>query len=722
MFFAKPARSFFFSAAIALSIAALPAENTNPAGQRVRQLNNDLLRIHGYMQQIAPDQWEALREEAAPVLEQRFAALSEMIQRDPSEALKYAFSPELADDLAAKIQSPEPPARATASHRNQTASIDSRFSTLATTSTTTPTCSTTGVQDTAVLFGYFPGQSIPSNLTVQNIHQAFFGTTGRSLDGYWQEASYGQTSATGQVYGPYALSTNYGCTGTSDFTAMLSEFLTDATNAGANFSNVTRLFLVTPDFGCGWAGAAYVPSPPTNCPAVSTPTGTIHATTSYVNGTTWQYNTDNAVGIAAHEGGHNLGLSHSNSRAFSSPTEALGALATQGTDTEYGDGFSAMTNGGLGHYGAPHKVELLGWIGSPNYEVIETSGTYTIEPFETALDTGLKALKVQRGTGNNDWLWIEYRQPVGNYDNSLANSTSGWGNQVFSGALIHYEDSLTSTLHTDLLDLTATSAYGFLDPSLAAGQTWVDPYTNVSISVLSTTSTGLTVSVNYGVAPCTPVNPTVTASPLDPSIYPGNSTGYNVSITNNDSTGCSASTFNLGSTLPSAWPTTFSASAVTLNPGQSGSVTMTKTGPSGTPPGTYAVNASAANAANSSYAGSGTANLTVMSAPTATTTVTVSVPSTSYTRRSTVSITATVMSGSTPVSGASVTFTMTLPNGSTVTQSATTNRKGTATWSYKLNSNSPTGKYSVSAQAALSSTGAASTVQVTSNIVSFTVQ
>src|SRR5882724_3160107 len=103
MFFGKPARSFFFSAAIALSIAALPAQNTNPAGERIRQLNNHFLRIHGAMQRISPNQWEALREEAAPVLEQRFAALGELIQRNPREALKHAFSPDLIDDLAAKF-------------------------------------------------------------------------------------------------------------------------------------------------------------------------------------------------------------------------------------------------------------------------------------------------------------------------------------------------------------------------------------------------------------------------------------------------------------------------------------------------------------------------------------------------------------------------------------------------------------------------------------------
>jgi len=232
----------------------------------------------------------------------------------------------------------------------------------------------------------------------------------------------------------------------------------------------------------------------------------------------------------------------------------------------------------------------------------------------------------------------------------------------------------------------------------------------------------MTVSVNYGASPCTPANPTVTVTPPDPTIIPGLYVSYSVSVKNNDAAGCPASTFNLSSGQPSGWAGTLSSSVITLSPGQVGAAALTETAPASAAPGTYAVNAAAANAANSTYAGSGTANVTVMSAPTTTTTVTVSVPSTSYTRKSTVSITAKVLNGGSPVSGASVTFSMTLPNGSTVAQSATTNRKGTATWSYRLGANSPTGTYSVVGQASASSTGAASTQPIISNTATFTVQ
>jgi len=361
-----------------------------------------------------------------------------------------------------------------------------------------------------------------------------------------------------------------------------------------DFNTYDRVAIVFPDLSpsCNWAGLSSI-----GCYNVTTSSGTFNVSTSVL---VWNnLTTVNNIGyqVIFHELGHQLGLAHSRLRVFTDTNNnpiPLGALGTTGTLWEYAGHESVMgfADGHLGHYGAAHKAELLNWLPGSDYQLVQGSGTYTIQPYETSL-TGPKALKIQRGTGNDAWLWVEYRQNTGLYDSTLPNS------QMYTGALIHYEDSVTNR-QTDLLDFTAPASYSD-NPVLAAGQTWTDPYTNVSLSVLSATSAGLTVSVNYGAVPCTPANATVTTSPLDPSIYPGNSTAYTVSVTDNDSAECSAATFNLGSTQPSGWPTSFSATALTLNPGQSASVTMIKTGPSGTPAGTYAVNATAANAANSSY-------------------------------------------------------------------------------------------------------------------------
>ena len=462
---------------------------------------------------------------------------------------------------------------------------------------------------------------------------------------------------------------------------MRSETFAQAAAAGVNPSNYTGFHFVAPDFNCGWSGLASIGPVTQNA---------MTGYWSYINGTEWH---NNDTGFAAvtimHESGHNLGLNHSNSRAFE--TEALGPLGTSGTDTEYGDGFSAMSNGGSGHYTAPHKAEILHWL--PNYQVVQSGGTYTIQPLEVTT-AGLQAIKIQRGTGSNAWLWIEYRQPIGNYDIDYYRPNDPWdpwANQIFSGALVHYEDSLTTAAHSDLLDFTPTSAYGFYDPALAAGQTWVDPYSNLSITVQSATASGLTISVAYsGTASCTQANPTVSMSPANPSVSAGSSVTYTVSVTNKNSASCPTGSFSLASSQPAGWIGALSAASLTINPGQTMSATLTETVPATATAGTYAVSSSAANG---SFVGFGPANATVVTVSTLTDTTSLS--ASTYSAPQKIVATATVASGSAPAAGASVAFTLTKTNGSKVTGTATTDSTGKATWSYKLGAKDPAGTYSV---------------------------
>jgi len=63
------------------------------------------------------------------------------------------------------------------------------------------TCSTTGVQNTAVILVTFPGVTPPSTVTPQSVYNMFFGSTSPSVSDFWREASYGQTTAAGDVFG-----------------------------------------------------------------------------------------------------------------------------------------------------------------------------------------------------------------------------------------------------------------------------------------------------------------------------------------------------------------------------------------------------------------------------------------------------------------------------------------------------------------------------------------
>lgn len=588
-------------------------------------------------------------------------------------------------------------------------------------------CSTKGVQNTAILLINF--SDVATTMDAASANTDFFDTaTGRSLNGYWQEASYGQTSAAGNVFGPFTIgpSTSYTC---AVFQQLSTDVLSVALAGGVNLQNYSRIFVILPALSCGWIGLTSSGSAGGGCTTWATPAGTVTASLSFVADSymmttyyPWTNARDGAVALVAHEGGHQLGLVHSGT-IDQRPTAVLEPPDTAGHITDQGDEFTVMGSHNLGIYQAQQKATVLGWMNSPsNYQTVTSNGTFTLQPIETS-PAGLQALRIQRGSNSGYYLWAEYKQPLGQYDSTLANPPLS--NQPFTGAMVTYEDPYYEGVgqvpgHTYLADFNLADTY-WEAPDLNPGQTWTDPYTNVSLSVLGATSSGLTLAVNYGTAACLSAAPSVNVSPSNPSIYPGQSAAYTVSVTDNDSAACSSSTMNVGSATPSGWSTSLSASSIVLTPGQSASVTMNKVAPVGTPAGTYPVNLTASG---NSFSSSGTANATVMTTPS--TTVTVSVSGNSFPVPGTVPITAAVTNGGVPASGATVTLTVTSPSGAKSIQSATTGSSGTATWNYKLNGKSVAGTYTVSAQATLSSGGtrknASTTQSVTSNPATFIVQ
>ncbi len=558
-----------------------------------------------------------------------------------------------------------------------------------------PACGPRGPQNIAVLLVTFPGIAPPAGVTPASVHSMLFGTSGRSLHGYWNEASYGSVTATGTVLGWYTLNQTYSC---NDYYAMRNAAIA-AADPDIDFRNYNRLFIIFPNPGsCGWAGLSNV-----GCGSFSSADGTINASSSWMLA---QYftGTDGAVKLSAHEGGHALGLMHSRSRRFTG--EALGPLGTAGTISEYGDVQSAMGSWNLGHYTAEQKLKL-GWLATSNVITVQSAGNYTVKPLEMPGGGSPQALQIQRGTGNNAWLWLEFRQPVGNYDTTL-------NSQIFSGALIHYKDSNTGS-YTDLLDFTpATNSFN--DASLPAGSSWQDPYTNLSLSITGATSTGLSVQVVYGSAPCTEAPPTISLSPPNPSAEPGKSAGYTVTLKNNDSANCASRIFDLASTKPQGWTTTFSSPSVTLVPGQSVNIAMTKSVPDSAAPGTYEVDAVASA---SSTQVSATASLTVVAPPPpppppAPLTVSFNQSAATVNVRTSVQFSAVVLSGDKPAAGATVVFELRKPDGSTTSsRGIKADSAGIATWSYRFQNKDPKGSYTVTATASYNGQTASASTTVT---------
>jgi M6 family metalloprotease-like protein len=733
------------AALAAFSCAGVLNAQANPVAEQLQSLNSEVLRIYAQLGQADPASAALHRGQAAPLLERRQAALAALIQQDAGQALALAFSPGLVAQFGAAFaqsasrlesygnwQGPieylildDPTLTMHRSIRRMRVAgetLDIHFagaepkglkngdlllvrgmragnnvaaadSSIQGSEVTSGACSTTGIQKSAILLLTFPGVTPPS-VTPQGVYDVFFSPSGRSVDGFWQEASYGKTSAAGDVFGWFTLDASYTC----DQSYEIRDAAIRAADAFVDFSNYSHIFLVFPSAGsCSYAGLATL-----GCGSLSSPgDGSFTASTAWLIAN-YMTSRDQGVKLSAHEAGHNLTLHHASSRDYG--TEALGPFGVPGSLSEYGDVFSTMGSWNLGQYAAPHKQQLNWLVPGVNVQKVESGGVFSLQPLETN-PAGVQALKVRRGTGNDAWLWVEYRQPLGQYDSTLPS-------QAFSGALIHYEDSITGT-HSHLLDFTPETS-SWSDPALSASKSWVDPYSNVSLSVQSVTANALTVEVSYGSAPCGQANPTVILSPAHPSASVGDTVAYTASVTNNDTTGCPGRTFTLSSSLPSNWAGSFSSASLTLGPGQAGSAAMTKTVPPGTPPGAYSVNVTASAGGNS---GTGAATCTVVAPPQPlSVALSISAAAASFSKRLPVPLTASVMNGSTPAPGASVTFTVTEAGGNTTTKTVTANSSGIASWTFRIGPKDPPGTYSASARAAYGSQSA------TSNLVTFTVQ
>lgn len=605
-----------------------------------------------------------LRNQAVPVLEQREAALNALIAENPAEALRLGFPQNLLADLAAKF--PQSSARLEsrsswsgrleyiiedgvnfATYREirrlhvngrvfdlhfagpQPARLECSYvmtvaglaagnriaaeQSIVTQAAGVATCAKTGEQKVAVILVNFPAAALPSNVNADLLNGIFLGnaytTIGSapnwSISDFWLQNSDGKTwvSPSGapgglKIVGPYTLSQDYNFC--SDSTA-LRQAAYAAADPDLNFAEFARVVIVVPNYACaGIAGVATVGCWSGECPGDGA---------CGLSWTWWRGDQMNSrsygVRLGTHEMGHNLSMGHAGSRDHGN--DVIGPINVAGTRSEYGDLFGTMGSWNFGYYNASHSVNQLDWLSSANYQTVTSGGSYSVQAFDTR-PAGLKALRVRRGSStDNSWLWLEYypRNPI--YLDQL-------GSQASCGAVIHYSDSQTPGGATDLLDFTPLSAGNHGDPALCVGQTWQDPYSNLTLRVDSVAGALLNVTVNYGVVPCTEANPTVTLSPSSNSANEGSSAAYTVTVRNNDSASCGPRTFSLSPALSPASSlisTALSPASLTVEPGVQANSTLTVLAQVGSS-GTYTVSASATAGSST---GSGSAGLSVTVAP-----------------------------------------------------------------------------------------------------------
>jgi uncharacterized protein (TIGR03437 family) len=348
-------------------------------------------------------------------------------------------------------------------------------------------CSTTGNQKTLAILATMPG-SLEPTFTLDQVQDWMFGSS-LSLDGYWRDASYGKTSASGAVVGWIDLSHTY----TIDQTTQIQQDIFQRVAAqGVDLTQYSRFFLFVPQ----WQNQGMIAGLSTlGCTELSQAGTTFDASVAWVSETS---SATPVIWLSAviHEAGHGLGLDHSVS--LTCGAVPLGPAGDDCPVFEYGDPYSEMGEGFLGHYAAPQKY-ALGWLSNADVSTAIISGTAHLLPL-SAQGSGTKALRIPRTIGGSDWLWLEARGPVGVYETSSL-QTRG---EDAGGAVIHFQPEepagpVADLTRTQLVAMphVAPIPGGPVPPGadLAAGSSWTDVFSGLTVSVAQGASSALDVTV-----------------------------------------------------------------------------------------------------------------------------------------------------------------------------------------------------------------------------------
>jgi hypothetical protein len=308
----------------------------------------------------------------------------------------------------------------------------------------------------AVLLINFTGNT-GQPFTTQQTSDAFFGASpAYSVNTLYQEQSYGTWSVSGDVFGYYTVNGNLS---TCDWSTWGSLARTAATNAGVNLNNYTNVVHVFVGQGtCGWSGLAYLPG-----------------NWSFLNGNISTY-------VASHELGHNFGAHHA-STTYCTDGGVRVAIGTSCSYSEYGDPFDVM--GGAARLSSTWHRKQEGQLTTADQVTVTGSGTYSVGVAESASPAAPRIVRIVRGDGT--YLYLEYRQPAGVFDNYAADAPPT------NGILIRIapDSALVQTKLVDATPLTSTYA----DASLGVGQTIWDPVGGITIQTVSVDADSAVVQV-----------------------------------------------------------------------------------------------------------------------------------------------------------------------------------------------------------------------------------
>ncbi len=447
-------------------------------------------------------------------------------------------------------------------------------STSTSTSGTTDVLATAVIERKAVTLLINMKNGVNSVGTVSTVSGDMYDNTS-SMAGQYDASSYGQLSfkrdtdgdSKADVFGPFTIDAD--ATASCDYYDWAYKAEAAATTAGIDLTKYQHKVFVLPSYTqltqCGWAGVGNLACG-----------DSCRAWVAY-----------NWKGIYSHELGHNLAMHHAGVDSDNNGT----------LENEYGDGSSIMGSAAYANqFNAPNKVQL-GWMAAFAGSVLNVSGagnnSFSLSALELDRRTqnpGLQVLTHPRAAGGN--YYISFRQTVGNYG-----VQSDYANKV---SVHSYDGGSTKTR---------------LIKALVAGEQFADANSGFSVSYVGSSADGLTAevaisSIGSGTtsSTCSPSAPSFSISPANQSGLPGSQFAYNFTVKNNDSSSCSATTFNLAASTGSL-TSSLSAASLSLAPGASSTSQLQVNSSATNSDGTYLFTGSVQASNHRSVSGNGSVSL-----------------------------------------------------------------------------------------------------------------
>jgi hypothetical protein len=349
---------------------------------------------------------------------------------------------------------------------------------------------------------------------------------------FFQQATFGQVGimrdfnkdGKDDVFGPYKISATSAQSCSSYYNTWANEAYQMAQNSGVSFTGFDHVMFILPNLSsCSWAGV-----------------GILGSFSSGTQLRTWIRSDSPSPRVIAHELGHNLGLGHA-----STDPDNNGAV-----DGEYNDQ-SCMMGLYLRNINGPHMMQMQTFANVVDAVKTVTPGQYALTPlFAPIAQAGSRVLRIPK-PNTASYYYFSYR------DDAVIGST------YKTGVSIHtYAGGYKNSMYVKTL----------LD-----GEVYADPANGVQIAQIGKQADGtLLFRIDQG---CTGAQPSIVFNPSMLGASPGSTQSVSATITNNDSSLCASSAFQLTTASSTGITATLSSTQVTIAPKASAVVTLTVQNP-----------------------------------------------------------------------------------------------------------------------------------------------